>query len=100
MTGKQQELTLEAFRKPGTKVLVATSAAEEGLDIVNCEFVVRYSMPKTGIQRVQSKGRSRKGGIYLSLVVRDVDDKLEKKSRHEETLLVQVLQEVKAIVIG
>ena len=44
---------------PGFKLLVATSAAEEGLDVQRCRFVVRYSPAFTGTQRVQSRGRSR-----------------------------------------
>ncbi len=46
-------------QSPGRKVLIATSAAEEGMDVPACEFVVRYNAASTGIQLVQSRGRAR-----------------------------------------
>lgn len=46
-------------QSPGRKVLIATSAAEEGMDVPACEFVVRYNAAATGIQLVQSRGRAR-----------------------------------------
>lgn len=101
MTGKEQDKRLQSFRKGGKKVLVATAAAEEGLDIADCEFVVRYTAPKTGIQRVQSKGRSRKvGSIYLTLVLKDtVDEHLDEKSRTEEKNLHYILQRMNAKIL-
>jgi ERCC4-related helicase len=48
---------------------VATNVAEEGLDVPTCEFVVRYSPPGTGVQRMQGRGRARKlGAKYKCLV--------------------------------
>lgn len=48
---------------------MATNAAEEGLDVPCCEFVVRFSPPATGVQRVQARGRSRKlGAQYMCLI--------------------------------
>ena len=32
----------------GRKLLVSTSAGEEGIDVPNCEFVVRYTATQTG----------------------------------------------------
>ena len=44
---------------PGRHLLLATSAAEEGLDIPACEFVVRFSAAASGVVRTQSRGRAR-----------------------------------------
>lgn len=44
---------------PGRKLLIATSTAEEGMDVPSCEFVVRYNAAATGIQLLQSRGRAR-----------------------------------------
>ncbi|GMH43799.1 hypothetical protein BSKO_11733 [Bryopsis sp. KO-2023] len=81
MTGKKQKEQLSLFREPGRKILVATPAAEEGLDIQTCEFVIRYTAPKSGIQKVQSKGRTRKeGSIYVSLIIKNSsDEKMDAK---------------------
>ena len=45
--------------RPGPRLLIATSAAEEGLDVAACAFVVRYNPPATGVSLAQSAGRAR-----------------------------------------
>ncbi|DBA88745.1 TPA: hypothetical protein ACH3X1_004164 [Trebouxia sp. C0004] len=58
-TRKQQE-ALQRFRDAsGREILVATAAAQEGLDIVNCSFVVCYSVTECGVQLMQWRGRTR-----------------------------------------
>lgn len=93
LTGKQQVAVIEAFRGAGRKLLISTSAAEEGLDIPTCEFVVRYNSANTGIQRVQSRGRSRAlGSEFICIVQRDsLDLHLHKKSHLEEVVMKRYL---------
>ncbi len=58
-TRKQQE-ALQRFRgATGREILVATAAAQEGLDIVNCSFVVCYNVTECGVQLMQWRGRTR-----------------------------------------
>lgn len=56
---KQQVMTLVKFRSGELNCLFATSVAEEGLDIQDCNVVVRFDPCKTMIQYVQSRGRAR-----------------------------------------
>ena len=56
---RQQVMTLIKFRKGELNCLFATSVAEEGLDIPDCNLVIRFSMAQTMIQYVQSRGRAR-----------------------------------------
>ena len=42
---KKQEQTLQKFRAGGLNVLVVTSVLEEGIDIKNCNLVIRYDPP-------------------------------------------------------
>jgi ERCC4-related helicase len=48
MTSKEQRSVMEQFRAPGRRLLVSTSAGEEGIDVPRCELVVRYTATQTG----------------------------------------------------
>ncbi|KAH0556704.1 hypothetical protein GP486_005507 [Trichoglossum hirsutum] len=56
---RQQVVTLISFRKGTLNCLFATSVAEEGLDIPDCNLVVRFDLYGTLIQYIQSRGRAR-----------------------------------------
>ncbi|GMH37540.1 hypothetical protein BSKO_05413 [Bryopsis sp. KO-2023] len=94
MSGSKQRDTLEAFSKPGRHVLIATSAAEEGINVPTCEFVVRYSVTETGIQRVQSRGRTRvKGAVFLNILERESKgSQLYRSAVRQEEILTKVLK--------
>eukprot|EP00741_Cyanophora_paradoxa_P003955 tig00000741_g3847.t1 len=59
MTIAQQKGAVQRFRDGTVNVLVATSIAEEGLDIPSCQLVVRYDGATSWRQLVQSRGRAR-----------------------------------------
>ncbi|RNF09096.1 putative ATP-dependent DEAD/H RNA helicase [Trypanosoma rangeli] len=59
MTEALQRRVLEDFRGGVTKLLVATSVAEEGLDIALCNIVIRYDSCMTLRSFIQSRGRAR-----------------------------------------
>ncbi|KAF2803072.1 endoribonuclease dcr-1 [Mytilinidion resinicola] len=66
---RQQVLTVASFRKGELNCLFATSVAEEGLDIPQCNLVVRFDLYRTMISYVQSRGRARhKNSKYLHMV--------------------------------
>ena len=56
---RQQVMTLIKFRHEELNCLFATSVAEEGLDVPDCNLVVRFDMYNTMIEYVQSRGRAR-----------------------------------------
>lgn len=56
---RQQILTLSKFRKGELNCLIATSIAEEGLDVPDCNIIVRFDLYSTIIQYIQSRGRAR-----------------------------------------
>lgn len=59
LTFRQQVVTMTQFRKGEINCLFATSVAEEGLDVPDCNVVVRFSLYTTMVQYVQSRGRAR-----------------------------------------
>ncbi|KAF2019946.1 endoribonuclease dcr-1 [Aaosphaeria arxii CBS 175.79] len=66
---RTQFLTLAKFRRGDTNCLFATKVAEEGLDIPQCNLVVRFDLYRTMISYVQSRGRARhRNSKYLHMV--------------------------------
>ena len=89
-TFRQQILTLQSFRKGGLNCLFATSVAEEGLDVPDCNLVIRFDSCMTMIQYVQSRGRARhKNSRFIHLLERDnweEQDRLEEIHQCEVTM--------------
>lgn len=86
-TRKQQE-ALQRFRDAsGREILVATAAAQEGLDIVNCSFVVCYNVTECGVQLMQWRGRTRMfdSQIFLVMESGSSDEALFSKACMEAT---------------
>ncbi|KAG2482609.1 hypothetical protein HYH03_018453 [Edaphochlamys debaryana] len=88
MSNAQAQLVLGLFKgsSGGAKVLIATSVAEEGLDITACNYVARYNAAATGIQRLQSKGRARtrEPDVDYFVTMETIDAHLTEKSKKEE----------------
>lgn len=74
MTKVQQIDALSLFKEGRHKIVIATSVAEEGLDIQKCNLVIRYSYVSNEIAMVQARGRGRReNGKYF--VVAEQGDK-------------------------
>ncbi|KAH6894613.1 hypothetical protein B0T10DRAFT_436261 [Thelonectria olida] len=69
MSFRDQVLTLQRFKKGEINCLFATPVAEEGIDIPECDLVVRFDLYNSVIQYLQSKGRARQDNSrYISMV--------------------------------
>jgi len=53
----KQEDVLKCFKDGQHKVIVATSVAEEGLDVQQCNWVIRYEHVTNSTARIQSRGK-------------------------------------------
>ena len=59
MTQVEQEEVMDRFRKGQTNLLIATSVAEEGLDVPECNLVIKFQHVSNEIAQVQTEGRAR-----------------------------------------
>ncbi|KAL2023066.1 hypothetical protein VTK56DRAFT_3976 [Thermocarpiscus australiensis] len=63
---RDQVMTIIKFKKGELNCIFATSVAEEGLDIPECNVIIRYDLNDTLIQYIQSRGRARQdGSVYI-----------------------------------
>ena len=58
MTQNKQEDVLNLFRDGLYNVIIATSVAEEGLDVSKCSLVIRYEHVTNEISMIQARGIS------------------------------------------
>lgn len=92
---RQQVMTLIQFRKGELNCLFATSVAEEGLDVPDCNMVIRFSMAKTMIQYVQSRGRARQqNSKFLHMIEygNSIHSNLMREVRYQEIAMRQLCQ--------
>ncbi|ORY16739.1 hypothetical protein BCR34DRAFT_531207 [Clohesyomyces aquaticus] len=72
---RSQVMTVAKFRRGDLNCLFSTSVAEEGLDIPQCNLIVRFDLYKSMIAYVQSRGRARhRNSKYLHMVEDDNKD--------------------------
>ncbi|OCL05832.1 dicer-like protein 1 [Glonium stellatum] len=69
VTLRKQVLAVASFRKGDLNCIFATSVAEEGLDIPQCNLIVRFDLYQTMISYIQSRGRARhRNSKYLHMI--------------------------------
>ncbi|RMZ90298.1 hypothetical protein DV736_g2478, partial [Chaetothyriales sp. CBS 134916] len=69
---KTQEQVLRDFHAGLVNLMFATSVGEEGIDVPQCNLVVRFDPNTTAIQYMQSRGRARmKDSVYAHMIERD-----------------------------
>lgn len=76
LSQKKQKLVLDSFRKGHHNVLIATSVAEEGLDIPGADLVIFYEPIPSEIRTIQRRGRTGRhsSGHVIVLISRETRD--------------------------
>ncbi|XP_069332609.1 antiviral innate immune response receptor RIG-I isoform X1 [Eulemur rufifrons] len=74
MTLPAQKCILDAFRTSGdNNILIATSVADEGIDIAQCNLVILYEYVGNVIKMIQTRGRGRARGSKCFLLTSNAD---------------------------
>ncbi|XP_006092452.1 probable ATP-dependent RNA helicase DHX58 [Myotis lucifugus] len=90
MTQREQQDVIRKFRDGTLNLLVATSVAEEGLDIPQCNVIVRYGLLTNEISMVQARGRARADQSVYSFVATQGSRELRREQTNE---VLEVLME-------
>ena len=96
MTQAEQEDIMSSFRKGDTNLLIATSVAEEGLDVPECNLVIRFHHVSNEIAKVQTEGRARaENSQGFTILSSDSKKKSRELKNSELVLLVEEILENK-----
>ena len=97
MSQDEQSAVLESFRNGEFDVLVATSIAEEGLDIPEVDLVVFYEPIPSEIRYIQRRGRTgrKSSGCVIILAAKDtVDERYLYASKRRMEKMKQILSTI------
>ncbi len=103
MTQKQQADAVARFTAGEHNVLVATSVAEEGLDIPETDLVVFYEPIPSEIRSIQRRGRTgrnREGRCVVLMTKGTQDEAAHWTARRKEQQMIQELQALRAHLVG
>ncbi len=97
LTQKEQSIIISSFKENKYNVLIATSVAEEGLDIPSTDLVVFYEPIPSEIRAIQRRGRTgrKSTGKVIILITKGTPDEAyywaskrkEKQMRYELELI-------------
>jgi ERCC4-related helicase len=97
MTQDKQAEVLELFKGGDYQVLVATSIAEEGLDIPEVDLVVFYEPIPSEIRYIQRRGRTgrKSSGLVIILAMKD---SIDARYLNASTRRVEKMKEILAYI--
>ena len=96
---KQQKEILDRFRQGEFSVLIATSVAEEGLDIPKVDSVIFYEPVPSAIRAIQRRGRTgrlEKGEVTLLITKGTRDEAYRWSSHHKEQRMYRNLEKIRS----
>ncbi len=95
---KQQKDILDKFREGEFNIIVATSVAEEGLDIPKVDKVIFYEPVPSAIRSIQRRGRTgrlEKGEVTILMTNSTRDVSFRWSAHHKEKKMYRNLEELK-----
>ncbi|KYO46671.1 putative ATP-dependent RNA helicase DHX58 isoform B [Alligator mississippiensis] len=99
MTQNEQMDVIKNFRKGDINLLFSTSVAEEGLDIPECNVVVRYGLMTNEIAMMQARGRARAENSTYSVLAKANSKEVSREQLNEtlEMLMTRAIKDVQAM---
>ena len=95
---KEQKAMIEKFKSGEINVLVATSIAEEGLDIPEVSEVIFYEPIPSAIRKIQRAGRTArlsKGKLKILITKKTLDETFHYVAQSKEKRMHSAIQEIK-----
>lgn len=80
---REQKETIQTFRDGDLNLLISTSVAEEGLDIPECNVVIRYGLLTNEIAQQQASGRARAKNSVYSVVAQAGGREMRREKTNE-----------------
>ncbi|NXY55200.1 DHX58 helicase, partial [Callaeas wilsoni] len=99
MTQNEQQDVIKQFREGALNLLFSTSVAEEGLDIPECNIVVRYGLMTNEIAMMQARGRARAENSVYSVLAKANSKEVSRELLNEDLveLMKRAIQAVQAM---
>ncbi|KAM7081937.1 ATP-dependent RNA helicase DHX58 [Ciconia maguari] len=99
MTQHEQQDVIKLFREGTVNLLFSTSVAEEGLDIPECNIVVRYGLMTNEIAMVQARGRARAENSVYSVLAKANSREVSRELLNEDLvdLMERAIRAVQAM---
>ena len=99
LSQKKQKEVLDEFRAGVFNVLIATSVAEEGIDIPKVDIVMFYEPIPSAIRTIQRRGRtgrSDKGRVIVLMAKNTRDEGYRWSAKHKEKRMYRTLESIKS----
>ncbi|NXG88694.1 DHX58 helicase, partial [Stercorarius parasiticus] len=90
MTQNEQQDVIKLFHEGALNLLFSTSVAEEGLDIPQCNIVVRYGLMTNEIAMMQARGRARAENSVYSVLAKANSREVSRELLNED--LVKLME--------
>ncbi|NWY47505.1 DHX58 helicase, partial [Sylvia atricapilla] len=99
MTQNEQQDVIKQFREGALNLLFSTSVAEEGLDIPECNIVVRYGLMTNEIAMMQARGRARAENSVYSVLAKANSREVTRELLNEDLvkLMKRAIEAVQAM---
>jgi len=97
MTQKEQQQIIHEFKRGFINILVATSIAEEGLDLPEVNMVVFYEPIPSAIRKIQRAGRTARlkpGKLIILVTKKTRDEAYHWAAYHKERKMHNILKDI------